>query len=74
MTLHYDASPMPQHRPFLADPLNIGTFNPLRASTQDKPTHRYFLKVLAVTAIVNANTVAKGNTTNVGCRLNGNAR
>ena len=35
---------------------------------------RYFLKVLAVTATVSANSVAKGNTMKVGCRLNGKAR
>ena len=74
MTLHYGTSPMPQHRPFLAGPLNISAFKLLRASTQGESAHRYFLKVLAVTATVNANTVAKGKTTNVGCRLNGSAR
>jgi hypothetical protein len=35
---------------------------------------RYFLNVLAVTATLNAKTVAKGNTTKLGCRLNGSAR
>ncbi len=35
---------------------------------------RYFLKVLAVTTTVSANIIANGNTTNVGCRLNGKER
>jgi len=37
-------------------------------------SQRYFLNVLAVTATLNANSIANGNTTNVGCRLNGRAR
>ena len=36
--------------------------------------HKYFLKVLAVTATVSANKVANGKITKVGCRLNGKAR
>ncbi len=35
---------------------------------------RYFLNVLAVTATLSANSVAKGSTTKLGCRLNGRAR
>jgi len=74
MTFNDAFHPMLQHRPCLADPLTICTFITLRASTQDESAHRYFLKVLAVTATVNANTVANGKTTKVGCRLNGSAR
>ena len=37
-------------------------------------SHRYFLNVLAVTATLNANSTAKGNTTNEGCKLKGKAR
>jgi len=48
---------------------------PMPFSTVKKPQNqRYFLKVLAVTATVSANSVAKGSTTNVGCKLNGKAR
>ena len=47
--------------------------NPI-LSKQNKVSQRYFLKVLAVTITVNANNTAKGNTTNVGCKLNGKAR
>jgi len=36
--------------------------------------YQYFLKVLAVTATLNANSVANGSTMKVGLRLNGSAR
>ena len=45
--------------------------SPLHYATRP---YRYFLNVLAVTASVSANSVAKGNTMKVGCRLKGKAR
>ncbi len=36
--------------------------------------YKYFLKLLAVTAMLKANRVANGRMTKVGCTLNGSAR
>lgn len=39
-----------------------------------KIPHRYFLNVPAVTATLNANSVANGRITKLGCTLNGKAK
>ena len=52
----------------------VGRLSGYRRCARCRYPYKYFLKVLAVTARLSANSVANGSTMKVGCRLNGSAR